>query len=109
MIEEKDSSKFNVIISEDGNSSDIFDKTVAKQKFYIAVISKEYLKSLGSLQELYKAASMGLEMYGFIFSGIEIPKQIRLINWKKLTYYQDTEKMSNELKQLISELEKRFT
>jgi len=108
MIEEKDPSKFNVIFSEGGQDNEFFDKTVAGQKFYIAAISPEFLKSPGSLEELYKAAQMGLEMYGFILSGVILPKVIRLIKWKKLTYYKDAITMSKAIKQLLSELEKRF-
>jgi len=108
MIEEKDPSKFNVIFSEGGQDKEFFDKTVSKQKFYIAAISPEFLKSPGSLEELYKAGSMGLEMYGFILSGVALPKVIRLIKWKKLTYYDDAITMTNEIKKLLVELEARF-
>lgn len=109
MIEEKDPSKFNVIISEGGTNKDLFDKTADKQKFYIAAISPEFLKSPGSLEELYKAGSMNLEMYGFVLSGVTLPKIMRLIRWKKLTYYEDPEQMGKEIKELLVELEKRFT
>jgi len=108
MIEEKDPSKFNVIFSEGGKSKDLFDKTSAKQKFYIAAISPEFLKSPGSLEELYNASSIGLEMYGFILSGVTLPKIIRLIKWKKLTYYEDAITMTNEIKKLLVELQARF-
>jgi len=108
MIEQKDPNKFNVIFSEGGKDKEFFDETVSKQKFYIAAISPEFLKSPGSLEELYKAASYGLEMYGFILSGITLPKVVRLIKWKKLTYYEDAITMTNEIKKLLVELEARF-